>query len=80
MARSLTEMAAQIANAQAYRRNVPVDEMAHFIKRTFETLQHIKEREEATQKVSECGKPAGDDPKKSGSEAKAVCPTCGKEL
>jgi hypothetical protein len=46
MAKTLTEMAVDIASAQATHESMSPEEMESFLKKTFQTLQSIKSMEE----------------------------------
>jgi predicted transcriptional regulator len=82
MAKTLTEMAAAIASAQAAHESMSIDEMESFLNRTFQTLQSIKGMEEGA--ALEPGKvetaELAMDPKKSIQRNKVICLECGKEF
>jgi predicted transcriptional regulator len=82
MAKTLTEMAVEIASAQATHESMSPEEMEAFLKRTFQTLQSIKNMEEGFAVEAEKGEAAVSamDPKKSIQRNKVICLECGKEF
>jgi predicted transcriptional regulator len=85
MAKSLTEMAAEIAAAQASHTTMSADEIEAFLNQTFKALQRMKELEEGA--AAEAAVPAEApekelvlDPKKSIQRNKIICLECGKEF
>ena len=79
MAKSLTEMAADIVVAQASTSTMTADEMSELLKKTFASLQEIKCMEEGAT-VAEAEPVSEMDPKKSIQRNKVVCLECGKEF
>jgi predicted transcriptional regulator len=75
MAKTLTEMAADIVTAQASHTAMSADEMGDALTKTFDSLKSIKSMEEGTE-----AEPAAMDPKKSIQRTKVICLECGKEF
>jgi predicted transcriptional regulator len=82
MAKSLTEMAAEISAAQASHATMSAEEMEEFLKKTFQTLQQIKLSEEGApvEPVVEPEEAQAVDPMKSIQRNKVLCLECGKEF
>jgi len=76
MAKTLTEMAADIITAQASHTSMSVDEMETALKTAFDSLKSIKAIEEGTGEAE----PVAMDPKKSIQRTKVICLECGKEF
>jgi predicted transcriptional regulator len=77
MAKSLTEMAAEIVAAQASHAAMSADEMDAALRKTFDALQGIKAIEEG---AGAAAGPAAMDPKASLLRTKVICLECGKEF
>lgn len=77
MAKSLTEMAAEIASAQASHAKMTAEEMEAFLGKTFNVLKQIKASEEAGIAV-EAAETV--DPKRSIQRNKVICLECSKEF
>lgn len=75
MAKSLTEMAAEIVAAQASHAAMSADEMEEALKKMFESLKGIKSLEEGVE-----AEPAPMDPRQSIQRKKVICLECGKEF
>ena len=73
MAKTLTEMAADIVTAQASHTSMSVDEMETALKKAFDSLKSIKAIEEGTAEAE----PVAMDPKKSIQRSKVICFECG---
>ena len=84
MAKLLTEMAAEIAAAQASHSTLSAEEMETLLERTFKALQRMKAMEEgeAVAPIAEAGEldAAPLDPMKSIQRNKVICIECGKEF
>jgi predicted transcriptional regulator len=84
MAKTLTEMAAEIASAQASHASMTAEEAGEFLRKTFQALQQIKAREEGAAIGSSAAGAAEAaevlDPKKSIQRNKVICLKCGKEF
>ena len=82
MAKSLTEMAVEIAAAQASHAKMSPDEVDEFLKKTFERLKQMKGEEEVPQErvpeAKEAVPPV--EPQKSIQRNKVICLECGKEF
>ncbi len=76
MAKSLTEMAAEIVAAQAGHTAMSADEMEAALRKTFDSLKSIKAIEEGAAEAE----PAAIDPRKSILRNKVICLECGKEF
>ncbi|MBW1990197.1 MAG: MucR family transcriptional regulator [Deltaproteobacteria bacterium] len=79
MAKSLTEMAAEIVQAQASHSSMSPEEMKELLEKVFFFFQGLKNKEEG---VAEAGGAEGVamDPKKSIKCNKVICLECGKEF
>jgi len=75
MMKSLTEMAADIVQAQASHAAMSAEEMDAALKRTFDALKSIKTIEEGAE-----AEPTPMDPKQSILRTKVICLECGKEF
>ena len=75
MAKSLTEMAAEIVAAQASHAAMSAEEMDEALKKAFDALKSIKAIEEGAE-----AELAPMDPKKSIQRNKVICLECGKEF
>ena len=80
MAKTLTEMAVELATAQALHSSMSAEEMEAYLKKTFQTLQHLKNIEDGEPSVTEEKEEPALDPKKSIQKNKVVCLECGKEF
>jgi predicted transcriptional regulator len=87
MAKTLTEMAAEIAMAQSSHASLSPDEIADFVRKTFSVLKEIQEKEqglaaEEPQQTEEQEKVIDltADPKQSIQRNKVICLECGKEF
>jgi predicted transcriptional regulator len=80
MAKSLTEMAADIVTAQASHSLMSADEIGEALKKTFESLQCIQCVEEFAAEMVAEQEPVAADPKKSIQRNKITCLECGKEF
>jgi len=87
MAKTLTEMAAEIAMAQSSHASLSPDEIADFVRKTFSVLKEIQEKEqgissEEVQQTAEQEKAIDftADPKQSIQRNKVICLECGKEF
>lgn len=80
MAKSLTEMAVEIAAAQASHAKMSPEEVDRFLEVTFKRLKEMKEKEEGKEEgFGERGAPAVD-PFKSVQRNKVICLECGQEF
>lgn len=81
MAKTLTEMAVELATAQASHATMSAEDMETYLRKTFQTLQHLRGLEDGETVVSEeqPDEPALD-PKKSILKNKVICLECGKEF
>lgn len=86
MAKTLTEMAVEIATAQASHAPMSAEETEQFLKKTFQALQEMKTLEEAEPKQEGPGEAVShlqeiglSNPQKSIQRYKVVCLECGKE-
>lgn len=86
MAKTLTEMAADIAMAQSSHATLSPDEISDFVRKTFSVLKEIHEKEQglATQQAVEVEEEMMSeltaDPKQSIQRNKVICLECGKEF
>ena len=80
MSKTLTEMAVELATAQASHRTMSTEEMESFLAKTFQTLNNLKNMEEGD--VHSTEEPAGPvlNPKKSILKNKVICLECGREF
>ncbi len=78
MAKTLTELAAEIAVAQASHSTMSPEETSELLKKTFSCLQEIKSVEDGTVEAEEAQEAM--DPKKSIQRNKVICLECGKEF
>jgi len=76
MAKTLTEMAADIVRAQSSHVTMSADELETALKKAFDSLKSIKAIEEGTAGAE----PVAMDPKKSIQRTKVICLECGKEF
>ena len=79
MAKSLTEMAAEIVAAQASHAAMSADEMNTALRKAFEALKSIKAVEEGAAVPAEEA-PAALEPRASIQRNKVICLECGKEF
>ncbi|MCP4578640.1 MAG: MucR family transcriptional regulator [Deltaproteobacteria bacterium] len=80
MAKTLTEMAVELATAQASHSTMSAEELEIFLTKTFQTLNTLKNLEEGeTVGMEESPEPALD-PKKSILKNKVICLECGREF
>lgn len=86
MAKTLTEMAADIAMAQSSHATLSPDEISDFVRKTFSVLKEIHEKEQGlvTQQAAEVEEEMMSeltaDPKQSIQRNKVICLECGKEF
>jgi predicted transcriptional regulator len=87
MAKTLTEMAAEIAMAQSSHATLSPDEIADFVRKTFSVLKEIQQKEQTLMgeeaPAAEEAEKAIDltqDPKQSIQRNKVICLECGKEF
>jgi predicted transcriptional regulator len=85
MAKSLIEMAGEIAAAQAGHAKMSAEEMEEFLSKTFGTLQRMKAIEEGGLTVEPAAEPEPKTPEplvpeKSIQRNKIICLECGKEF
>lgn len=80
MAKSLTEMAVEIAAAQASHAKMSPEEMDRFLEVTFQRLKEMKEREEGKAEEREQQPTPPVDPLKSVQRTKVICLECGQEF
>ncbi len=85
MAKLLTEMAAEIAAAQASHSTMSGEEIGEFLRKTFKALRDLKEVEDTgsqlerpSEKVQEISLQM--DPRRSIRRNKVICLVCGKEF
>lgn len=82
MAKSLTEMAVEIAAAQASHAKMSPEEMDDFLKKVFARLRQMKVEEEVPaerpSEEGEAGPPV--EPQRSIQRNKVICLECGKEF
>ena len=80
MARTLTEMAVELATAQASHSTMSAEEMESYLTKTFQTLKDLKNLEEGD--AVDVEKPSGPmlDPKRSILKNKVICLECGQEF
>ncbi len=80
MSKTLTEMAVELATAQASHRTMSTEEMESFLAKTFQTLNNLKNMEEGdVHSAEEPAEPALN-PKKSILKNKVICLECGREF
>ena len=80
MSKTLTEMAVELATAQASHRTMSTEEMESFLAKTFQTLNNLKNMEEGdVQSAEEPAEPVVN-PKKSILKNKVICIECGREF
>ena len=81
MMKTLTEMTAEIAIAQASHSVMSAEDMEGFLKKTFQALNEIKTMEEGLESGSEApAPPEMTDPGKSIQKNKVICLECGREF
>ncbi|RJR24092.1 MAG: transcriptional regulator [Desulfobacteraceae bacterium] len=85
MAKLLTEMAADIAAAQASHATMSGDEIGEFLRKTFKTLRDLKEVEDTGAQIEQpddegVESPLQLDPRRSIRRNKVICLVCGKEF
>ena len=80
MAKTLTEMAVELATAQASHATMSAEDMESYLKKTFLTLQHLRDTEDGEAVVKEELDEPAVDPKKSILKNKVICLECGKEF
>ncbi len=80
MAKTLTEMAVELATAQASHTTMSAEDMEAYLKKTFQTLTHLKNLEEGETAPGEEPDEPAVDPKKSILKNKVICLECGKEF
>ena len=81
MAKTLTEMAVEIASAQSSHAAMSAEDIEGFLKQTFKVLKEMKAMEEGASAETEAQLEAEPlDPKKSILRNKIICLECGKEF
>ncbi len=80
MAKTLTEMAVELATAQASHSTMSAEDMETYLTKTFQTLKHLKGVEEGEGAAPEEPAEPQLDPKKSILKNKVICLECGKEF
>jgi len=80
MAKTLTEMAVELAAAQASHSTMSAEDMETYLTKTFQTLKTLKTLEDETVPVTEEPVEPALDPKKSILKNKVICLECGKEF
>ncbi len=81
MMKSLTEMTAEIAMAQASHSVMSAEDMEGFLKKTFQALNEIKTLEDGVEAVPESSaSPETVVPEKSIQKNKVICLECGREF
>jgi predicted transcriptional regulator len=80
MAKSLTEMAVELATAQASHSTMSAEEVETFLTKTFQTLTALKNLEEGETVGMEAPAEPALDPKKSILKNKVICLECGREF
>ena len=80
MAKSLTEMAVEIAAAQAGNSKMGAEEIDRFLQVTFERLRKMKQLEEGTLEETVVQQRAPVDPLQSIRRTKVICLECGGEF
>jgi predicted transcriptional regulator len=82
MAKTLTEMAVDIAAAQSSHASMTADEIEGFLMKTFEVLKQMQGAEEAGESLGTPAQPEAEpmDPKQSIQRSKVICIECGKEF
>ncbi len=80
MAKTLTEMAVELATAQASHSTMSAEDMETYLTKTFQTLKNLKTMEEGDlENIEAIAEPALD-PKKSILKNKVICLECGREF
>ena len=80
MTKTLTEMAVELATAQASHATMSAEDMETYLTKTFQTLKHLKNEEEGETVASEEPAETQLDPKKSILKNKVICLECGREF
>ena len=80
MAKTLTEMAVELATAQASHSTMSAEDMETYLTKTFETLKHLKNVEEGEAVAGDEPAKPQLDPQKSILKNKVICLECGKEF
>ena len=80
MAKTLTEMAVELATAQASHSTMSAEELEIFLTKTFQTLKNLKNLEEGETVGMEESAEFTLDPKKSILKNKVICLECGREF
>jgi len=82
MAKTLTEMAADIVTAQAGVTRMPADELSEALTKTYDSLRRLKDFEEGISAEMPAAAPAAVamEPKASIQRNKIICLECGKEF
>ena len=80
MAKTLTEMAVELATAQASHSTMSAEDMETYLTKTFQTLKHLKDVEEGEAITTEETAEPQLDPSKSILKNKVICLECGKEF
>ena len=80
MAKTLTEMAVELATAQASHSTMSAEDMEAYLTKTFQTLSQLKKLEEGDPTVGEEAAETAVDPRKSILKNKVICLECGKEF
>ena len=80
MAKTLTEMAVELATAQASHATMSAEDMETYLTKTFQTLKNLKDVEEGAEITTEEPAEPQLDPKKSILKNKVICLECGREF
>jgi predicted transcriptional regulator len=80
MAKTLTEMAADIITAQARVTRMSADELADALTKTYESLKTVKNLEEGVAATIPAPGAPATEPKASIQQNKVICLECGKEF
>ena len=80
MAKTLTEMAVELATAQASHSTMSAEDMETYLSKTFQILKHLKSVEEGETVAGDEPAEPPLDPKKSILKNKVICLECGKEF
>ncbi|HKI48678.1 MAG TPA: MucR family transcriptional regulator [Desulfobacteria bacterium] len=80
MSKTLTEMAVELASAQASHATMSAEDMETYLTKTFQTLKNLKTLEDENIPVTEDPVEPALDPKKSILKNKVICLECGREF